>query len=112
MSARAKRKSLENKGKMECSMQQNIMPTIDETFVGFKIKMLFEYDNNDGTRYLDWCNGVVDAIINERTRWVTIKWNKESLGQNDSDTSREKLFLSKWNPQKAPRGSWREYFEQ
>ena len=72
------------------SMQQNIMPTVDETFVGFKIEMLFEYDNDDGTRYLDWCNGVVDSIINERTRCVTIKWNKDSLGPNDSDTSRKK----------------------
>ena len=88
------------------------MPTVDEKIFGFKIEMLFEYDNDDGTRYLDWCNGVVDSIINESTRCVTIKWNKDSLGPNDSDTSREKLLPSKWNPQKAPRGSWREYFEQ
>ena len=85
-------------------MQQNIMPTVDETFVGFKIKMLFEYDNDDGTRYLDWCNGVVDSIINERIRFVTIKWNKDSLSPNDSDTSREKLLPSKWNPQKPQVG--------
>ncbi len=99
---------------MDCwsSMQQIIMPTVDETFVGFKIKMLFEYHNDDNTRYLDWCNGVVDSIINERTRCVLIKWNNDSLHPNDSDTSREKLLPSKWNPPKAPRGSLREYFDQ
>lgn len=43
-------------------MQQNIMPTVDETFVGFKIEMLFEHENVNGTRYLDWCNGDVDSI--------------------------------------------------
>ena len=49
-----------------------------------------EYDNDDdGTRYLDWCSGFVDSIINERTRCITIKGNKDSLGPNDSDTLRE-----------------------
>ena len=43
-------------------MQQNIMPTVDETFVGFKIEMLFVYDIDDGSSYLDWCNGVVNSI--------------------------------------------------
>ena len=42
-SARAKRKSLEEEGKMDSwsSMQQNVIPTIDENVVGFKIDMLF-----------------------------------------------------------------------
>ena len=35
------------------SMQRNIMPAIDENFVRFKIEMLFEYENDDGTRYLN-----------------------------------------------------------
>jgi hypothetical protein len=99
-SARSKRKCLEDEGKMDCwsSMQQNIMPTIDENFVGFKIEMLFEYENDDGTRYLNWCNGVFDSILNEKTRYVTVKGNKDSLGPNDSNTSREKLLMLKWNP--------------
>jgi hypothetical protein len=99
-SARAKRKSLEEEGKKH------------PNFFGFKIEMLFEYKNDDGTRYLIRCNGVVDSIFNEKSNYVMIKWNKDSLGPNDADKSREKLLPSKWNPEKAPSGSWREYFEQ
>ncbi len=42
------------------------MLTIDENFVEFKIKMLFEYKNDDCTRYLNWCNGVFNSIINKK----------------------------------------------
>ena len=62
---------------MDCFLAKkgNVMPVIDETLVGFKIEMLFQYDNDDGTTYLNWCNSVISSIINSKSEYVNLKWN-------------------------------------
>ena len=54
-------------------MQFNIMPKVDETLVGFKIEMLFDYPNEiKGGTYIDWAHGVVEEVINSKSNRVLI----------------------------------------
>ena len=39
--------------------QSTIMLVIDDSLVGFRIEMLFQYDKQDGTSYVNWCHGVL-----------------------------------------------------
>jgi len=72
--------------------------------------MLFQYDSEDGTTYDNWCNGDIISILNEKSNYVKVRWNQECLGQGEPDIIKEKLLASKWNPHKASKGTWREYF--
>ena len=111
-SANAKTQSLEEEGIRDCwsAKQCNIMPMLDVTLGGLKSEMLFQYDTDDGMTFINWCNGVVSSIINSKSGYVNTKWNHKSLTQGDPETTRKKSLASKWNPNKAPKGSWREYF--
>ena len=86
------------------------MPKVNSELIGFKIEMLFQYDNEDGTTYVNWCNGVIISILNEKSYYVKVRWNQECLGQGEPNITKEKLLASKWNPNKATKGAWREYF--
>jgi hypothetical protein len=55
--------------------QTYMMPEVDENLVGFKIEYCFTYSDDDGTPYDAWCDGVVEKVINEKTRMVLIRWN-------------------------------------
>ena len=72
--------------------------------------MLFQYDSEDGTTYDNWCNGDIISILNEKSNYVKVRWNQECLGQGEPDITKEKLLASKWKPNKAAKGAWREYF--
>jgi hypothetical protein len=111
-SAIEKRKILETEGKMDrwSAIQRHIIPELDESFIGFNIEMLFQYDNDDGTMYLNWCHGVVTSIVSQKSRYVLVKWDRECLDPGGPKMTKEKLLVSRWNPKKAPKGSWREYF--
>ena len=63
---------------------------------------IFSYDEEDGT----WCGGEVVSIVNERTRMVMIKWNKEKVVEGDALESKHKLLVSRWNPRIARMGAW------
>ena len=111
-SAATRRDTMEAEGKSDCwaARQQNIMPKVNSELIGFKIEMLFQYDNEDGTTYVNWCNGVIISILNEKSYYVKVRWNQECLGQGEPKITKEKLLASKWNPNKAAKGAWREYF--
>ena len=48
--------------------QDTEQPSIDSTFVEFKLEMLFEYPNTfEGGTYLDWAHGVVEGVVNKKT---------------------------------------------
>jgi hypothetical protein len=85
------------------------MPTLDESMIGFPIEFLFSYDDDDGDPYLSWCDGVVDSIVNVKTRTVVIKWNEKKVAPGDAMTSKQKLLLRSWNPKKPKAGAWRRY---
>ena len=77
--------------------------------IGFKIEYCFSYDEEDGTTYLSWCDGEVVSIVNERTRMVMIKWNKDKVVKGDALESKHKLLVSRWNPKTARMGAWRAF---
>jgi hypothetical protein len=57
-------------------------PTGD-ALIGFPIEMMFEFTNDDGSTYLDWCHGEVKRIVNENRNIVEIVWDddKTSVGR-------------------------------
>ena len=87
-----------------------IIPAIGGLFVGFNFEMLFQYEDQDGTSYVNWCHGVVESIFNEKSNHVCVKWNEECLNPGEPSVTKEKLLSSKWNPNRATKGVWRQYF--
>ncbi len=112
ISVATRRDTMEAEGKSDhwAARQQNIKLSVNSALIGFKIEMLFQYDNEDGTTYVNWCNGVIISILNEKSYFVKVGWNHKCLGQGESEITKEKLLASKWNPNKAAKGAWREYF--
>ena len=90
--------------------QTYVMPEVDENLVGFKIEYCFTYSDDDGTPYDAWCDGVVEKVINEKTRMVLIRWNEKKVHEGDQLVSRHKLAIRSWNPKNPKGGAWREYF--
>jgi hypothetical protein len=90
-------------------MQRSVMPYIDSTLIGFRIEMLFEYTETYGTTYLDWCHGKVTLVIGDKSKYAKIRWDEECLRPGDCSTTQEKLLQTKWNPEQARKGAWREY---
>ena len=90
--------------------QTYVMPEVDENLVGFKIEYCFTYSDDDGTPYDAWCDGVVEKVINEKTRMVLIRWNEKKVHEGDQLVSRHKLAIRSWNPKNPNGGAWRECF--
>ncbi len=90
-------------------MQRSVMPEIDSTLIEFRIEMLFEYTETDGTTHLDWCHGEVTLVIGNKTTHAKIRWDEECLRPGDCSTTQEKLLQTKWNPEQARKGALREY---
>ena len=47
------RREADGVGDRWSEMQRSVMPEIDSTLIRFRIEMLFEYIETDGTTYLD-----------------------------------------------------------
>jgi hypothetical protein len=90
-------------------MQRSVMPDIDSTLIGFRIEMLFEYTETDGATYLDWCHGEVTLVIGDKSKYAKIRWDEECLRPGDRSTTQERLLQTKWNPELARKGAWRDY---
>ena len=75
-----------------------IGPEINEALIGYKIEMLFEYTDIDGSQSTNWYHGKVIDIKNERTNVVMIEWDQECLGAGDKKMRVEKLLPTKFNP--------------
>ena len=87
------------------------MPDIYSTLVGFRIEKLFEYSKTDGTTYLFWCHGEVILVNGDKIKYAMIRWSEDCLRPGDCSTTREKLLQTKWNPEQAKAGVWREFFK-
>ena len=111
-SAHAEGDKLEQEGKTDrwSAKQSTIMPIVDDSFIGFNIEMLFQYDEQDGTSYVNWCHGIVESVCNAKTNCVYVKWSQGCLNPGEQSVTKEKLLSSKWNPGKATKGAWRQYF--
>jgi hypothetical protein len=103
------RREREGETDRDAHLQSNIQPAFDESLIGFKIEYCFSYDEEDGTPYLSWCDGEVVAIVNEKSRMVMIKWNKDKVAAGDALESKHKLLVSRWNPKTARMGAWRAF---
>ena len=88
------------------------MPTVDDFFIGFPIEMLFQYEEQDGTSYVNWCHGIVESVCNAKTNCVYVKWSQGCLNPGEQSVTKEKLLSSKWNLGKATKGAWRQYFSE
>ena len=95
---------------IDANRQTLMMPKVDNSLIGFKIKHCFTYSDDDGSTYDGWCDGVVEKIINEKTRMVLIRWNEKKVHEGDLLVSRHKLGIRSWNPKNPKGGAWREYF--
>ncbi len=91
------------------SEKRSMMPDIDSTLVGFRIEKLFEYSETDRTTYLDWCHGEVILVNGHKIKYAMIRCSEECLRPGDCSATREKLLQTKWNPEQAKAGAWREY---
>ena len=109
MQLKRERERREHQGETDrdTNLQSNIQPAFDDSLIGFKIEYGFSYDEEDGTPYLAWCDGEVVSIVNERTRMVMIKWNKDKVVEGDALESKHKLLVSRWNPRIARMGACR-----
>ena len=88
--------------------QKTSAQKVDDSLIGFKIEMLFNY-STDEEEVLVWCNGVVKAVA-ARSRNVEIEWDDEFVSVGEPKTSKHKLVEGKWNPRGEQRvGSWRQY---
>ena len=89
----------------DANLQPNIMPSVDDTLIGFEIEYLFEYyDEEDDSQYLAWCDGVVQCITNQKTTMVEIKWNPKKVDKDDLLISEHMLGIRTWNPKTLLRG--------
>ena len=75
--------------------------------------MCFEYQDDEGTKMLQWCRGVIESIVSDKSLTgnyivVTIKWNDEYVKQGDRNPTKEKLRKKDYNPEMHGNGSWRE----
>ena len=71
--------------------------------------MMFEFTDDDGSPYLDWCHGVVKRIINEKKNVVEIEWDDDSPGTEFAKVTKQCLVGQKWNPAQFCSGAWRQY---
>ena len=101
------REALESEGKGDALMeiQRSTEPDFDdENLAGFKLDMLFSYDNG----VLEWCQGVVIKVVSKKRRSVRVRWNQDCLRDGDAEVSTACLLPSKWNPNVHANGAWRE----
>jgi hypothetical protein len=48
------------------------MHIVDDSFIGYNIEMLFQYDEQDGTSYVNWCHGIVESVCNAKKQIVSM----------------------------------------
>jgi hypothetical protein len=78
---------------------------IDSTLIGFKIVVLFEYTETDGTTLLDWCHGEVTSVICDKSKYAKIRWDEECLRPRYCSITQEKLLPNKLNLKQARKGA-------
>ena len=62
--------------------------------------------------FVNWYNGKVMDVLNEKGRRVLIEWNTDCLGTKDARISKHRLAITKWNPETCTEGAWRHYIRE
>ena len=78
-------------------------PEVDEQLIGQGIEQLWIYEEEDGEKSPQWCQGVVVAIKNRSK--MHIQWNKNCSRHGGLPITEEALMRSKYN--KHVEGGWR-----
>jgi hypothetical protein len=107
--AKRERREANGVGDRWSEMQRSVMPDIDSMLIRFRIEVLCEYTETDGTTYLDWCHREFALVISDKSKYAKIRWDEECLRPGDCSTTQEMLLPTKWNPEQARKGAWREY---
>jgi hypothetical protein len=74
------RREEEGRGDRWAKKQSTVRPEINNKFVGFKIKMLFNYAHDQG---LNWCHGEVIVIKNAKRKTVKVRWAEEHVREGE-----------------------------
>ena len=93
-------------------MQKDTPPKIDSSLKNYDIEMLFSGTDDAGEPFINWYNGKVKDVLNEKGRRVLIEWNTDCLGTKDARISKHRLAITKWNPENCPEGAWRHYLRE
>ncbi len=91
-------------------MQQLLWPVERLRLKDFAIDMLFEYEDDAGSKLM-WCQGKVDDFIREvkdKHVFVKIEWCDEYVRDGDLKVTKNQLKKTKWNPNTPVGGAWRE----
>ena len=84
-------------------LQPRTRPEVDESLIGVEMEQLWEYTEPDGSKVLQWCQGIIVGI---RTRnRVHIQWNQNCLCEGGLPITEEVFMKSKFN--KHVEGGWR-----
>ena len=75
-------------------------------------KRLFSAHDDKGAPFVNWYHGVVDELLNEKGRRVSIKWDEDCLGTKDACITKHHLGITKWNPEICTDGAWRHYITE
>jgi len=93
-------------------MQKDAPPKIDSSLKNYEIEMLFSGTDDAGEPFFNWYNGKVKKVLNEKGRRVLIEWNEDCLGTEDARESKQRLAITKWNPENSSEGAWRHYIKE
>ena len=93
------------------SEKQSTLPPKIDKMKGLTIEITFEYPGVDGVKCLDWYQGKVIKVTNEKKFSVKIEWDEITLAESDVQFSVHKMMPGNWNPKKIRKGVCREYIE-
>ena len=83
--------------------QPSISPAVDEGLIGKEIEVLYSYNEPDGSKVDQWCQGLVVAVKSQNR--VHVQWCESTLREGDIPITEEVLMKSKWN--RHVLGGWR-----
>jgi hypothetical protein len=95
----------EDKGELDRyeKLQPRTRPEVDESLIGVEMEQLWEYTEPDGSKVLQWCQGIIVGV-KTRNR-VHIQWNENCLREGGLPITEEVFMKSKYN--KHVEGGWR-----
>ena len=65
-------------------------PEVGENLIGFEVEQLWIFEEEDGSKVSQWCQGLVVAV---KTRGkVHIQWNEDCLREGDIPIAEEVLM--------------------
>jgi hypothetical protein len=86
-------------------LQPHTRPEVDESLIGVEMEQLWEYTEPNGSKVLQWCQGIIVGVIT--CNRVHIQWNENCLLEGGLPITEEIFMKSKFN--KHVEGGWRIY---